>query len=357
MALLRATLRRTGISGLLPYAVSQLAVARGYLERCERCPVNADPADPRDLTVAIVSYNSVATIGDALSSLRRQTVTGFETIVVDSSFDGTSQLIREQFPEVRLLTFPRRLFPGAGRNITCEESKRDIIAFLDADCIAEPDWVENILRVHAPGPRPWPHDSRNDAPWIVGGSVGVANPRSTAGWGYFFSEFSLWLPAGHARPMRDIPTCTLSIKRTAFALIGPFLETGYCSDTAFNWTACEIGRQPWFDPRIRVRHHNPEQLSRILSKQRNHGETFARLRAERFRHPTGENIARALTAPLLPAYLWLRNGWWAIQAPGFSLPYLKSSPYTLLVLAAWSAGEATGYWKAARKPLAAAEAN
>lgn len=355
--LLGTTLRRTGIEGLMPYAVSQLAIAKGYFERIEQRPDRSHLSDPQNLTVAIVSYNSAETVGAALASLRHQSITGFEIIVVDSSCDGTDQLIREQFPEVRLLTFPQRLYPGAGRNIACEASERIIIAFLDADCIAESDWVERILHAHAPTPGSSPHaeEGRPHEPWIIGGSIGTANPKSAIGWGYFFSEFSMWLPAGRARFMRDIPTCTLSLKRAAFERLGPFLETRYCSDTAFNWSASMEGQQPWFDPRIHVRHQNPEKLDRILAKQRRHGETFARLRSEQFRHSTSENIARMLSAPLLPIYLWIRNGWLALQAPGFTGAYLKSSPYTLLSLTAWSVGEAAGYGKAVWKSLIAEE--
>ena len=68
---------------------------------------------PDQLTVVIVAYNAAATIRDALESLERQTVTGFPVLVVDSSDDATTQLVRQAFPQVRLHHVPLLLLTVA----------------------------------------------------------------------------------------------------------------------------------------------------------------------------------------------------------------------------------------------------
>jgi glycosyltransferase involved in cell wall biosynthesis len=58
------------------------------------------------LSVVIASHNAGAAIGHCLDALMRQRVSSHvEIIVADSSTDGTDWLVRERFPQVRLLHF------------------------------------------------------------------------------------------------------------------------------------------------------------------------------------------------------------------------------------------------------------
>ena len=294
---------------------------------------------PESLTVAIVSYNSRSTIGRALDALARQTTLGFETLVIDSSDDGTEIQIAKLYPGARLVHFAERHFPGKARNAAMRHRDRELIAFVDADCIAEPDWVERILAAH--------NDPANANRWIIGGSVGVANPESTAGWASFFCEFSPWLRGGPSRPLTDIATCCYSMKRTAFERFGPFVEDGYCSDTVFNWRAGAEGQSPLFVPGIHVRHINPTGMRRIAAKQRMHGERFAGIRAREKRWSRSRSLFSAVTAPLLPLYLWVRTGLRVLRAPGYRKAFLRATPCLWCVSIAWSWGEARGYLRAA----------
>src|ERR1051325_3213870 len=87
------------------------------------------------LSVVIASYNSRRTIARCLESLEAQTYGDFEIVVVDSSSDGAARAVEERFPDVRLVTFPTRKFPGDARNAGVRAARGEIIAFIDADCI------------------------------------------------------------------------------------------------------------------------------------------------------------------------------------------------------------------------------
>ena len=101
------------------------------------------------LSVIVASYNSRRTIANCLQSLRRQvTDQAFEVLVVDSSNDGTGDLVAERFPEVGLLRFQERKYPGDARNAGIEAARAEIVASVDADCEAREDWVERILEAH-----------------------------------------------------------------------------------------------------------------------------------------------------------------------------------------------------------------
>jgi GT2 family glycosyltransferase len=220
-----------------------------------------------------------------------------------------------------------------------QNTSTPLIGFVDADCVAAPDWVERLVEAH---------DSDK---LIIGGSVGVANPDSVAGWALYFCEFSGWLPRGRARAMADIPTCCLSFKRSAFASFGPFLEGGYCSDTLFNWKASQAGHSPLFIPQIHVQHRNPTVARENLSKLRMHGEAFGQMRARYLRWPWTTRKLRSLSWILLPAWLWLRTAGRVARARGYRLPFLRATPLIWAGLACWSWGEAVGYWAEPRKAL------
>lgn len=285
------------------------------------------------LSVIIASYRSSATIARTLESLRRQQFPGeFETIVVDSSDDRSATLVAQQFPEVRLFTFAVRKYPGDARNYGVRQAKSDLIAFIDADCVAAPDWVARIVDAHR---------QRHDL--VIGGAVGNGNPEHLVGWAYYFCEFSRWMPAFSEQSMAEIPTCCLSMKRAAFEEFGPFLEGTYCSDSAFNWKLTRAGQPPRFVPDIRVDHINPTGLRRFVKHAPFHGRSFARIRCREQLFSSGKRLLYAALSPLLPFLLFGRTVSRVFRLPRFWWPFIKAAPLVFLGLAAWSWGEMQGY--------------
>ena len=126
-----------------------------------------------ELAVVIVAYNAARTVEACLSSLRRQrTGRRFEVILVDSSTDGTGDLVAASFPEVRLLRFTDRKYCGDGRNIGVSVASAPLVAFLDSDCVAADDWVEQIC-------------SAQEEPWLaIGGAIANREPSSVTGWAW-----------------------------------------------------------------------------------------------------------------------------------------------------------------------------
>ena len=93
-----------------------------------------------DLTIIVVSFNSRATIAACLDALQHQTVVGFRTLVIDSSSDGTAELVARDYPDIELLHSAKRLFPGDARNLGMRQVTTPLAGFVDADCVANHDW-------------------------------------------------------------------------------------------------------------------------------------------------------------------------------------------------------------------------
>ncbi len=286
------------------------------------------------LSVIIASYNACGTIDSCLKSLDAQRGDGrFEVIVVDSSTDGTSQIIREKFPWVDLYVFPQRMYCGEARNFGISVARGDIVAFIDADCTADSRWVSEILKAHES-----PH-------LAIGGSIGNGNSESYVGWGAYFTEFSQWMPAKASLAMEDIAGANMSYKKEAFRCFGSFIEGTYCSDTEFHWRLNEAGHHVLFSPSVRVYHKNITSLGRFLIHEFHHGLSFARVRVRNRNFSFLRRTLYASLSPLIVARLLSKIAWRNVTNRVYLKDFLKALPLVVLGAASWSLGELVGYVK------------
>lgn len=97
-----------------------------------------------NISVVIPAYNEQQYISACLSSLSKQTKAPFEIIVVDNnSSDKTCEIVRRQFPHVRLIHEPKQGMAHA-RNAGYNAARGTIIARCDADCRPPADWISQI---------------------------------------------------------------------------------------------------------------------------------------------------------------------------------------------------------------------
>ena len=99
------------------------------------------------VSVIVPVYNGEATIEDCLRSLLRldRPGVGVELIVVDNgSSDGTASVLERHRERIRILHESTR-GASAARNTGIRHARGDRIAFTDADCVVEPDWLVNLI--------------------------------------------------------------------------------------------------------------------------------------------------------------------------------------------------------------------
>ncbi len=97
---------------------------------------------PALLSVVIPNWNGARFLPDCLDALARQTYPALEILVVDNaSADGSQDLVRSRYPQVRLIELPEnRGFTGAC-NAGIQAAKGEFIALLNNDTEADVGWA------------------------------------------------------------------------------------------------------------------------------------------------------------------------------------------------------------------------
>jgi GT2 family glycosyltransferase len=206
--------------------------------------------DPR-AAVIIASDRVDGVLADCLQSLARQrNAPAFEVVVASAS--APAPIAGVPFSPVWIRVEDRN--PALRRNRAARESHSALLAFLDDDAEAEPDWLKAgaraLERCEIAG---GPDLLRAGAPYaerlsdlllatpLIGSGIPAheRNPR-----------------AGAVRSAHDVALCNLFVRRATFDALGGFDESlGYISeDTDFVRRALASGARVELDPAVRVRH-------------------------------------------------------------------------------------------------------
>ncbi len=116
-------------------------------------PGNDPTSDPAVVAI-VVSYNSAADLPSALHALQAQRRVRLEIHVVDNaSSDGSADLVRRDFPGVRLVANERNVGFAAANNQALEGSNAPFYALVNPDTIASPDAVAACVEILRRDPR------------------------------------------------------------------------------------------------------------------------------------------------------------------------------------------------------------
>jgi len=98
------------------------------------------------ISVIIVNWNRKELLNACLDSLVAQSFKNFEIIVVDNgSTDGSNEMIREKFRQVRLIELGKNTGFCYANNVGIKESKSKYIALLNNDTEVEADWLSELV--------------------------------------------------------------------------------------------------------------------------------------------------------------------------------------------------------------------
>jgi glycosyltransferase involved in cell wall biosynthesis len=100
-----------------------------------------------DVSVIIPTYNRIAMLRESLDSVFSQDFDGVVEVVVidDNSKDETSEIVRQAYPKVHLISLDSNIGAYAARNLGISRSQGKHIAFLDSDDLWKPDYLKTQL--------------------------------------------------------------------------------------------------------------------------------------------------------------------------------------------------------------------
>lgn len=276
----------------------------------------------------IPSYRAADTLPAVLAALEPQ-VQGRnrEVVLVDSSGDSSVGRVCLDFPWVRLVERPARTLPGRARNLGARKARGELLAFVDADAVPQPDFLDMLERQLHLGVD------------LAVAAVCNGTPRSPTGTAGYLLEFFDFAPFRRRAPAHGA-SCALLVRRSAFERVGGFPEDLWpAEDTVFSLRVTEQAPLT-FVPSARVVHLNRCGLRPYLAHQRRLGASF-QTAACCANLPGGRFAARPLVflaGPLRAVSLAMRLG----RHPRSALVALVLAPWLAIGLAAWNVGAISG---------------
>lgn len=250
----------------------------------------------------------------------------YEVVVVDGgSKDGTFEKV-QMYP-VKCIVETRK-GRAIARNTGIKNAKGEIIVFLDADCVAYPDWLRKHVELH----------NALSAIVAIGGAVACKTNVPKIVKLRHYTYFGTMCENAPRKYTWDVATCNASFKKEVFTKIGLFdenLDVG--EDANLCWNAFGKGLAVLFDPNPRVMHIYPRMsFEDYLSKKRTEGKAYHLLQIP-YKLPTS-----VFEAVLFAPFLFLLRSFRDIINLVRYLPFKPLSfilvPYVFVGSAFWTLG-------------------
>jgi hypothetical protein len=98
------------------------------------------------VSVAVINYNGEQYLQECLSSIQASDYPIEEIILVDNnSQDDSLKFVRENFPQVKIISLQKNLGPGAARNIALKKACFNYVLLVDPDGVMEPSAVRHLV--------------------------------------------------------------------------------------------------------------------------------------------------------------------------------------------------------------------
>jgi len=236
-----------------------------------------------NISVVIPAFNAEVTIGKCLGSLYAQSVKPLEIIVVDNnSTDNTKDLVLQIFDNQKEIPAccldENRQGPSFARNYGAIRAKGEIIAFIDADCIADPSWLCRLSESF---------DS-SDIGAVAGSIIGFDDETAI---GKFHAMFTMrGLPQSQMFHEFNLvsggfPTANFAIKKHLFEAIGGFDEALpiYSEDYDLCARTYKAGLNIFYNKEVKVFHQHRQNLTSTWRQSYGFGTGHATLLKKHFR--------------------------------------------------------------------------
>jgi glycosyltransferase involved in cell wall biosynthesis len=215
--------------------------------------MNTGPVDPQ-ISVIIPHYNDPVRLELCLDELMQNNTEGAEIIVVDNASNMSLDKVKSKHPWVQFIAEPAK---GAAlaRNAGVAASRAPTLAFIDADCVPDHDWLDAVRMVSGQAD-------------VTGGRVTVFDetppPRSgpEAFEAVFAFDFKSYIEKKGFSGSGNLVT-----SRAVFDAVGPFVN-GVSEDTEWTMRAVAMGYRLAYADEMRVGHPSRQDWPALKRKWR-----------------------------------------------------------------------------------------
>lgn len=102
---------------------------------------------PPKTSIIVVNMNGAEHLRECLAALSRQTYGNYEVILVDNgSTDNSVRLVRETFPQVKIVELAENKGFAGGNKVGLDVSEGEYVALVNNDTRASETWMEGLVR-------------------------------------------------------------------------------------------------------------------------------------------------------------------------------------------------------------------
>ena len=213
------------------------------------------------VSVIVPVYNSETTIGDCVESIFALSFPSddIELLLIDNASSDRTSTILDRYRDRAVILHEATRGPAAARNRGLENATGDIVAFTDADCVVDRDWLSRIIE-----PLSDPDVG------IVGGTIRAIRPcNAVEEFGERIHDHQMAIE--YYSPPYAI-TMNWASRLSVLEEVGLFDEELLrCEDCDLAFRVVAAGHQIVHEPAAVVYHRNESSLAGLIAEGYAHG--------------------------------------------------------------------------------------
>jgi GT2 family glycosyltransferase len=285
------------------------------------------------LSVIIPSFNSLSLLEKCLEALVPQMQAGLVEVLAirdrEAAPTDEYQILQQRFDRVQWIAAPEGATVPQMRMLGIAQSKGDIIALIEDDCIVCADWCSSVIQAH-----------QSAADGVIGGAVEPGAYTTGLDWGIYFCEYARFMQPFEGT-VQVLPGNNVSYQRTTLTQLlqnHPNNEGFY--EVFMHSALQQAGRSLTADPALVVHNCNSWKFTNISTVPFHHGRGFAGMR---FASQPLKRLLFLGVALLLPLIQMSRIIKVVFDRKRYLFELIWAIPAILMFWISWSVGEFVGY--------------
>jgi len=289
----------------------------------------AERASLLEVSVVVASFSDEETLSRCLQSLTVEAVAA-EVIVATGAPADVAASLESQWTSVRFC----RGAPGVSvfelRALGVTQARGRLVALIEDHVTVERGWLQALLAAHRAGHL------------VVGGPVDNGLDSRAYDWALYFCEYGYHMPPGPDGEVAALCGANVAYDRDLLMGCEPIWRAGLYENEVHD-AVRGSGHRLYLCGEARVQAHLRKTLTEAMAHLLSGGRHFGRYRGSRC--SWAGRLFWRLVAPAVPLVLLGRLTLCiATRRPRRLARLVQGVHYLLCLLAAWSAGEALGYW-------------